>query len=266
MTILNLNDINIYYELHGQSHPLVLIAGYTCDHTFWLPILDKLTAKFQVLIFDNRGVGQTKDNGIPFTLETMAEDVMALIQELGLIRPHILGHSMGGAVAQIIAQTYPDKINKLMILNSTAKINVRTRKVIENLLNLRKKNIPSDLLIETSMLWCLSSDYLTNPENIIAFKQAFQNNPYPQTVEDQERQLKALLAFDSNHWLHAIKTPTLVVAAEDDIVDLPLEGQQLKEWIPNAEFKLTSGGHVSPIEQPSQVAKIILNFLENMAD
>ena len=64
---------------------------------------DECEFSFHFLIFDNRGVGQTKDAGFSFNLETMAEDTLALIQKLGLKRPHILGQSMGGAIAQILA-------------------------------------------------------------------------------------------------------------------------------------------------------------------
>ena len=170
MPTININGVDIYYELHGQGDPLVLIAGYTCDHTFWNAMLDELAGKFRVLIFDNRGIGQTKDNGASFTLEMMAEDIVALIQQLGFLNPHILGQSMGGAIAQMIAKKYSDKINKLIILNSAAKFNTRTVKALESLLNLRKKDVSIDLLIEASMPWFFSSEYLTKSENISAFK------------------------------------------------------------------------------------------------
>lgn len=78
-------------------------------------MLNGLATRFQVLIFDNRAIGQTKDNNTPFTLEIMAEDTMALVQQLGLENPVILGQSMGGAIAQIIAKNYATQINKLII-------------------------------------------------------------------------------------------------------------------------------------------------------
>ena len=261
MATININGVDIYYELHGQGDPLVLIAGYTCDHTFWNAMLDELAEKFQVLIFDNRGIGQTKDNGTTFTLETVAEDTMALVRQLGLIHPHILGQSMGGAIAQIIAKKYPEKINKLIILNSAAKFNTRTVKAIESLLNLRKENVSFDVLIEASIPWFFSSDYLAKPENISTFKEILRNNPYPQSIQDQERQFRTIPPFDSRDWIHEIKATTLVIAAEEDIVALPTESQQLANTIPNAQFITISGGHSSPLEQPNEVNKAILKFL-----
>ena len=224
-------------------------------------MLDELAKKFQVLIFDNRGIGQTKDNGATFTLETIAEDTMALVCQLGLIHPHILGQSMGGAIAQIIAKKYSDKINKLIILNSVAIFNTRTVKAIESLLNLRKENISLDLLIETSMPWFFSMDYLAKPENIASFKEIIKSNPYIQSIQDQERQFRTIPPFDSRNWIDGIKTNTLVIAAEEDIVALPTESQQLAKIIPNAQFITIPGGHSSPLEQPKEVNKTILKFL-----
>lgn len=261
MATINVKGVNIYYEIHGQGNPLVLIAGYTCDHTFWGAMLDDLARKFQVLVFDNRAVGQTKDDGALFTLEDMAEDTMTLVQQLGIVQPHILGQSMGGAIAQIIAKKYPDKINKLIVLNSASKFNTRTVKAIESLLNLRKENISLDLLIETGMPWFFSSDYLSNPENIVSFKESIKNNPYPQSVEDQERQCKNIPTFDSHDWINEIKATALVIAAEEDIIVLSAESQQLAKDIPNAQFIIIPGGHSSPLEQPKELNKAIFNFL-----
>lgn len=261
LTTININDMDVYYELHGQGRPLVLIAGYASDHTYWQGMLDELAKFFQVLIFDNRGVGQTKDQGASFSLEMMANDTMALVGHLGLMRPHILGHSMGGAIAQIIAKKYFDKISKLLILNSAAKFNRRTIFALNSLLNLRKEEVSFDLLIDACIPWLFSSSYMAKSENITGFKEYLKNNPYFQSIEDQERQFHAILQFDFRNWLSNIMVPTLVIASEDDIVDLPKESQQLARNISNAQFITIAGGHSSPIEQPKELNEAILKFL-----
>ncbi|HAU1322229.1 TPA: alpha/beta hydrolase [Legionella pneumophila] len=261
MATLEINGVDIYYELHGQGKPLVLIAGYCCDHTFWSAMLHELTEKFQVLIFDNRGIGQTRDNGEPFTLEAQADDIMVFLEQLGFRNPFILGQSMGGAIAQLIAKKHGEKIAKLIILNSVAKFNTRANQAMESLLNLRKENISFDLLIEAGIPWFFSSEYLAEPKNISIFKESLKNNPYPQSLQDQERQFRTIPSFDSRGWLHEIKVPTLVIAAEEDILTLPAESQQLAEGIPDAQLITILGGHSSPLEQPSIVNEAILKFL-----
>src|SRR3989338_85192 len=113
---MRVNGASIYYEMRGSGHPLILISGYTRDHTLWTPVLEALAARFQVLRFDNRGVGRTQDEGQPLSASLMAEDVRALAKALGLQKPHIIGQSMGGTVAQKLAAAYPDEIGKLVLL------------------------------------------------------------------------------------------------------------------------------------------------------
>lgn len=261
MPTIKVNDIKYYYELYGKGKPLVLIAGYTGNHTFWRFMIDQLASTFQVLVFDNRAIGQTKDMGGSFTLEMMADDTMALVDELGLIHPHILGQSMGGYIAQIIANKYPNILDKLVILNSAAKLNVRTHKVLESILNLRKANIEFDLFIDAALPWFFSSHYLLEPTNIKAFKEVLLNDPFPQSVADQERQFYALLPFDSREWIHKISSPTLVISAEEDIIALPQESKNLAYGIPKAKFFMIPGAHSSPVEQFDLVNEIVMQFL-----
>ena len=261
MAFINVNGVDIYYEIHGRGTPLILLAGYTCDHTFWQAMLNELSEKLQLIIVDNRAVGRTKDSGDFFSLEDMANDTVALSEKLGIIKPNILGQSMGGAVAQIIAKKYPDKINKLIILNSAAKINARTIKVVESLLALRQTGISIDLLIDISMTWFFSVDYLSNPANIMSFKKAVYDNPYPQTAEDQARQCRNIPKINFLHWIKDISSPTLVIAAEQDLIVLPEESHQLAKGIPNAKFVMIQGGHSSPIEQPHKLNQLIIEFL-----
>ncbi|HAT1849600.1 TPA: alpha/beta fold hydrolase [Legionella pneumophila] len=261
MATLKIHGVDIYYELYGQGKPLVLIAGYCCDHTFWNAMLHELAEEFQILIFDNRGIGQTRDDGGSFTLEAQADDIMAFLEQLGFRNPSILGQSMGGAIAQLLARKHGKKISKLVILNSVAKFNTRANQAMESLLNLRKENISFDLLIEAGIPWFFSSEYLAEPKNIAAFKENLKNNPYPQSLQDQARQFRSIPPFDSRGWLHEIKVPTLVIAAEDDILTLPAESQQLAQGIPNAQFITIPGGHSSPLEHPALVNDAILKFL-----
>jgi 3-oxoadipate enol-lactonase len=261
MATIKVNNTDIYYELHGQGEPLVLIAGYTCDHLFWLAILEDLKQYFQVLIFDNRGVGQTQHRGNSFTLEEMADDTIALIEKIGLTRPHIVGHSMGGAIAQIVARKCRAKLGKLIIMNSAAKFNARTLFAVESLIVLRKENTSLDSLIDAGLPWFFSSNFLADKNNVVRFKEVIKNNPYPQSIENQLHQFKAILTFDSRSWLKEITALTLVIASEDDIVDLISESEELIANIKNAELSIIPGGHSSPIEQPKIIAKLIVDFI-----
>ncbi|MGE3318463.1 MAG: alpha/beta fold hydrolase [Candidatus Berkiella sp.] len=257
MSKIQIGNTTFFYECQGQGTPLVLIAGYSCDHTFWNAIFDKLIQHFTVLIFDNRGMGQTVDTETTLSIDLMAADVMQLIKVLDLQQPIILGQSMGGMIAQTIARDYPDDISKLIILNSAAKINQRSVMMLEAFLAMLKANVPFDTLIEASMPWFYSPAYLT-PQNIASYKEVCLNNPFPPTYEILSRQLAAIKKFDSNKWLGDIKVPTTVIAASEDIVCLPVESQELANKIKDSKFMTITGGHSSPLENPGELIKKLI--------
>lgn len=112
MPLLQINPTTtIDYELSDQVKPLVLIAGYRGDHTAWDLMQRELESHFQVLLFDNLGIGQTKDNGQPLSIEIMADATMSLDEHLDLNNPHIVGQFMVAPLCSILAEN--------MLLKST---------------------------------------------------------------------------------------------------------------------------------------------------
>ncbi|GGA80006.1 lipolytic protein [Brucella endophytica] len=256
------SNIDIYYEVHGSGPPIVLIAGYTCDHTFWDAMVPHLADQFQVVTFDNRGVGRTKDDGKPFTVADMAVDTAALIQRLKLDRPAIVGQSMGGTIAQTVLVQFPELCGRCVILNSAAVFRRAALMALENLLALRKAGADFDLLVDATLPWVAGSDWLAQPENIATFKTALKQNPVPQSAADQERQLAALMKFDARSWNKPWREPALVVSAAEDVLALPTEGKALAKSL-GAKYVEIPGGHGSPIEQPQRLARLLMKFLQN---
>ncbi len=257
---MHINQASYFYRLEGRGEPIVLIAGYACDHTFWNAVFDELIKKHQVLAFDNRAVGRTVDDGAPLSLELMADETVKLFSALKITRPVIVGQSMGGMIAQIIGKKYPQAISKLILLNSAGKTNRRTLMALESFLKLLKENARIETVIETSAPWFFSPRYLENKENIAAFKKSIMNNPYPQKIEDLERQLEAIKGFDISRFSKPISVPSLLISSKEDIVCLPEECAQLAPHFLQAGQKSLQGGHSSPLEVPQEVARAILGF------
>jgi 3-oxoadipate enol-lactonase len=260
MAVARLGGVDLFYEVRGEGRPVVLIAGYTCDHLFWSRIVPALAHKSQVVVFDNRGVGRTKDDGTPLTVELMAGDAAALIEHLKLSRPVVVGQSMGGAIVQTMLARFPHVCGPCVILNSAAAFRTAPMKGLNSLLELRKAGVDLDLLIEASLPWVQGSEWLSNPENIAAFKAAIQYNPFPQSVSDQERQLRAVQQFDARSINQPWPLPATVVTATEDILVMPSEGKTLAEQL-GATFIEIPGGHGSPIEQPERVSHILTEVL-----
>jgi 3-oxoadipate enol-lactonase len=261
MPMIHVNRADFYYEVWGKGHPLILIAGYTCDHLFWVPILEQLSQKFQVVVFDNRGIGQTKDQGGPLSVELMADDVMALSQALGLKRPHILGQSMGGTIAQQIGYRYSDQIGKLMIMNSTAKWRLAVLFALEALLKMRKAGVDFEIVFQMFLAWIFGESFLQDQNSVQAFKQFFLENLHPQSIENQERQFAVLKQFDGRKQLAAIKAPTLVIRSKQDLTVLADEAEWMAAEIPHAKLTVCDCGHGCVAEIPDQAVELLIRFL-----
>lgn len=260
MPKIRVNDAEFYYELHGKGQPVVLISGYSSDHLAWSPILDELSQFAQVLIFDNRGVGQTIDDGQTLSVELMAQDVMGLSKELGLKKPHIVGSSMGGAIAQTVASLYPEEIGKLCLLVTTAKWREAPLIAFHALLKMRAANIEFDLIFESLLSWLFGQNFLQDQEALGLLKKNMLANPYPQSLTDQTRQLEVLKTFDGRSMLNNIKASTLIIKGHEDLISLPEDSEYLVKHITNATLETLDCAHMVLLEAGPQFIKILAEF------
>lgn len=265
MNKVKVNDINMYYELHGKTNnnPIILIAGFTCDHTFWAGILNRLTENHEVLTFDNRGIGQTDSPDSTYSIEMMADDVMSLSNKLGLKKPIIIGQSMGSAIAQDIGKRYGKQIKKIILINSFDHLTKAPEMAFELTGELQRLNLPLKYRVQSIAPWVFSSEFLSRPNQLANLVKLAQDNTYPQSLIGYEHQLSALKAFNSASWLHEIKAPTLIISGKEDII-APLAGaKKVQRKIGhNTQIIIVPGGHASPIEQPDKVVRAILNFID----
>lgn len=257
------NDLNFHYELHGKGHPLVLISGYSCDDTIWAPVRDALAEHFQLLLFDNRGVGQSDYPHAPFTVEDMAADTLGIIEKLGLKKPHIIGHSMGGAVAQVLASKHSQSIGKAVLANSLIKCNATCKAVLQYYFHLRLDGVHLARIAEGILPWLFSESFMSNSHAVAFVIDNFTKAPYPQLEMGQKYQLDAIKQFDSSGWFKKITSPLLVICSEQDLLCPPKDFQMLTKEMPNAKLVLIPEmGHSFHLERPVDFTKIVLEFLK----
>lgn len=262
MPIAKVNGIDIYYEVEGTGQPLVLIGGMSCDVRLWDYIRTKLAKHFQLVAFDNRGSGRSSSPDSPYSIQDMAFDTALLLDLLGIAKAHVLGFSMGGAIAQMLAYQKPALVDKLILCHSLIKLTPPSALGMKFLLDLHRMNINSALLAEGVAPWLFSSRFLADPQKVAYFVESIVKNLHPQSFEGHFHQLNALMGFDSTQWLDKILSHTLVIAGEDDFLCPIEQSKSLSENIPQALLiALPKMAHMSLIEIPNKLNKILLDFL-----
>lgn len=262
MAKVRVGDIQMYYVEAGAGEPLVLIMGLGGDHLAWGFQLQAFAAAHRVVAFDNRGVGQTDAPDVPYTTRMMAEDARGLMDRLGIERAHVLGVSMGGMIAQELALAHPDRVRSLQLHSTLARTDAYTRACAAVWQEIRA-TLPPEAAFRAIALWLFApSSYDARRELIETIVQGALANPYPQSLTGLSRQREAVASHDALERLGAIRCPTLVTTAEDDVLIRPGASRALAAAIPGAEFAtIPDAGHVPFWEQADAFNRLCLEFL-----
>ena len=127
-------DVELYYEEHGRGVPVVLIHGLAGDCGAWKAQVEVMKKEFRVLAFDNRGAGRSSAPDYPYTSRRFADDTVGLMDAVGIREPaHVIGRSMGGAIAQEIALGYPDRVRSMIITASFGKLDRYGHQILHNI-------------------------------------------------------------------------------------------------------------------------------------
>ncbi|HLO84650.1 MAG TPA: alpha/beta hydrolase [Nostocaceae cyanobacterium] len=264
MPHLLVNDVELFYDIRGTGEPLLLIAGYMCDHAYWSLLLPALIKQYQIIRFDNRGIGRSSTHNSPCTIPQMANDAAVLLDKLGIAKAHVIGHSMGGQIAQELALAHPDKVKSLTLLATWAKGDRHFYSIIENWGDLADK-LDLALYQKVILPWIFSDDFYSQPEMIEMLIELALRHPFPPQPQILYHHSRAILASDTTNRLPKIQSPTLVIVGKNDILTPVKFSQQLAQNIPQAELLvLDYGRHSIVIESPDLVTSAILEFLEKL--
>ncbi len=262
MPFFQTKTLSHYYEVVGQGDPLLLIAGLGGDTTIWTLLVSMLADKFKLIMLDNRAAGRTPIGIEPLSTELMAQDCIALLDHLNIKTSHIIGNSMGGAIAQQIAIHHSDRVNKLILYSSFSLLEKRERMSLETNAELLNYDIPRELWILNLLKPCFSNTFLSKQENIDLIIEADRNNLRQQTKEMFDAQLAACIKHNTTNLLTKIAATTLIIAGSDDQVTPLFYNEFLFKHIKKATMKVIDGvGHLADLEKPYEFNKIILDFL-----
>ena len=121
MPSLQLKDTELYYEVHGRGQPIVFLSETACDGEVWkIYQVEEFSRDHQVILHDYRGTGRSGKPSIDYSTKMFCDDAAALMDHLGAQRAIVIGHSMGGRIAQLLALNYPEKVDKLILASTGA--------------------------------------------------------------------------------------------------------------------------------------------------
>ncbi len=227
MPTVQVDDIQMYYELRGEGQPLVLILGMAIDVSEVEPIIRWFAERYRVLAFDNRGAGRTDKPDIPYTIEMMANDTIGLMDAVGIERAHVLGISLGGRIALALTLAHPECVEKLALVSTSARV--------------------------------LPRSWRFHALGLLSSVPMFQGK-YPQPRYAFVRQRDASTLFNCTARLSEIQAPTLIMHGRNDRTAPFALAEEMQRGIRGSKLLPFAGGHLFFLMRERQ------RFLDATAD
>lgn len=249
---LNVNNTTLYYEEKGEGEALILLHGLTSNHHMLKQEMEYFKHYFRVIAVDSRGHGKSEKPS-SYTLDDHINDILALMDELGIDKVNLIGMSMGTYVAQGVAVSVPDRVKKMILVSGTT----HAKRETEGLLAEHRDEI-GHLNFEEQM-GRLANHIFYNMEAVGKWLNSI---PGGLTPEQQEIAADALANFDFRPKLENVKAETLVISGKHDELNPPHEGKEIADLIPGAKFvEFENSGHAPGIEETEKYMNLISDFL-----
>jgi pimeloyl-ACP methyl ester carboxylesterase len=266
VTTLRRDDTVLSYTSEGNGPPVLMIQGVGVAGCGWRPQADALAHAFRVVTFDNRGIGGSTRGSAPLSIDLMADDALAIADAAGLDRFHLVGHSMGGLIAQAAALRARPRIQSLTLMCTFADGREGSRMSPAMMLRATRTRLGTRTMRRRAMM-----DLIMPPGFITAANQASWGerlgaifgrdlaDPAPIAMQ----QLKAMSGYDATAGLAALAgVPTLVVSAAHDLIARAPLGRALASAIPGARYvEYANAAHALPIQCADEVNALLLNHL-----
>lgn len=261
MHTLTSEGISIAYWTEGNGPPIVWLQGLNADHSAFAAQVAAFKETHQCITIDNRDAGRSGHACGPYTTTTMAGDVLAVLDATAVGRAHVVGLSLGGAVAQEVALLAPERVRSITLASCFARPDNRLRELLAAWKAIYPKLTPAEFALQ-AWPWLFTWRYFELPNNARGLRNYADRNPTPQTAAAFARQVDASLAHDSRERLRALRVPVLVIAGAEDALVPPYLVRELAEHIPGSRYAELAGvGHSVNIEGRREFNALVRDFM-----
>jgi 3-oxoadipate enol-lactonase len=261
MPHVDINGLNMYYEIHGTGDPLVFISGLGANRARWEPMLPFFD-KYQCIIFDNRGVGRTDVPPGPYTMEQLGHDTAGLIEHLGVGPAKVVGWSMGGVVLQSLLIDHPEVVSRAAMVSTLPYYTDIQQAWLDASLALRAAKVDPVVQGVSGAPWGFTAYTLMDHDQLFRMLKMGRDDPEPTSEEGFRAQAQGIRTFNRLEELATVATPTLVLVGAEDILTPPSQSIEIAEKLQNATLQiLPRGSHVMFVEYTQRTARAVKNFL-----
>jgi pimeloyl-ACP methyl ester carboxylesterase len=249
--------VRLAWEAQGDGAPVLLVHGLGYTREGWGPARELLARRYRVFSFDNRGIGESEIPSGPYTVAELAGDAVAVLDAVAAERAHVVGASLGGMVAQLLAAEHPERVERLVLVSTTPG-GAGAYPLPQQTLTLMAEaaSLPPDVALRRFVENALAPGSPLVDE-VLAYRKQ-----HPPDPAGWAAQAAAGAAWDADGRLGRIAAPTLVVAGTADAVVDPRNAQLLADAIPDARLELLDGaGHLPFWERPGEFAALVERFL-----
>lgn len=262
MPDLDLPDVTLHYEVIGNGPPLMLVAGMLSDSASWGPLVPFLAPHFTLVCPDNRTTGRTAPQVAPASPQIWAEDALALLTHLGHDTCHVVGHSLGGYIAWVMASLAPDQVQSCTMIASAPLSLSRNMDLFRSLLAIRRSDAPPDTWLRVFLPWIFTPDFYQTLGAIDAAIAQSLAYPHAQSTDAMAHQLAAVATADPAPFLARPDVPMQAILAEKDLL-IPLD--LAREALSGIPTEIVPGcGHAPHWDAPDQVAHHVGRFIDSL--
>ncbi len=254
------NDVSIHYEIEGRGDgPFVTMShSLATNLQLWDPQVAALRSEFRILRFDTRGHGSSSAPAGPYTIENLAADVIGLLDSLAIGRTHFVGISMGGMIGEVLACRYPDRIERLVLCDTTGRVSPETLPIWEERIREAETGGMKALVEQTLERWLSEGFRRDQPEITERIRNMILQTPVPGYAGCS----RAISTFDVLDELSKISAQTSIITGENDESAPVGTAREIQDQIEGAELVILPGArHLSNIEAADLFNQNLLRFL-----